>query len=132
MLGDVLVNHMVALAAQHDEDVKNPKRDGGDGEEVDAGKPRSLITEECPPTLRRWPSPAAATLPNSRFAGREDPDPFSVLRPERERRPFARAFGTPDARQYRRRYVGMTAVASISSRAPSSRSFEIPSSVMAG
>ncbi len=56
MLGDVEVNHMAALVAQHDEHVKNPKRDGGDGEEVDAGEFGSLITEECPPALRRWPS----------------------------------------------------------------------------
>ena len=53
MFGDVEVNHMAALVAQYDEHVKNPKRDGGDGEEVDAGESGGLITEECQPTLRR-------------------------------------------------------------------------------
>ena len=50
------MNHLAAFVAQHDEHVKNPKSDGGDGEEVDAGESGSLFAEECPPALRWWPS----------------------------------------------------------------------------
>ncbi len=56
VFGGVAVDDLATLVAQHDEHVKNPKRDGGDGEEVDAGESRSLITEKCPPALKRWPS----------------------------------------------------------------------------
>ncbi len=67
VLGDVEMDHLAPLKAQHDEHVQNPKRDGGDGEEVDAGESRSLITEECPPTLRRWASVSDHVLGHRRL-----------------------------------------------------------------
>ncbi len=58
VLGDVEMHHPTPLESQHDEDVKNSKRDGGDNEQIDASEGRSLILQKRPPTLGRWTSPA--------------------------------------------------------------------------
>ena len=53
VLGNIEVNNLAALVPQHEEDVEDPKRCGGHGEEIDRSKLRDMVIEERSPCLGR-------------------------------------------------------------------------------
>ncbi len=53
MLGDVEVGELASLVSQHEEHVEDPKRCRRHGEEIDRGKLRHMVVEECSPCLGR-------------------------------------------------------------------------------
>ncbi len=54
VFGDVEVNHLPTLVAQHDEHVQDSKSDRWYSEKVDATQVFGMIVEERPPVLGRW------------------------------------------------------------------------------